>query len=148
MKKQVLALATGLCLIVSASSAFSGEKTTSRTEIQEAVVVFAEKHNVPKGLALALVKVESNYNPNARGAHGEYGLGQIKCSTARSVGFNGKCSQLLNVSTNLEYSMRYLKLALDRASGNTCHAATLYNRGLDNRPQSSKYCKKVVTASL
>lgn len=147
MKKQVLALVTGLCLIVSASSAFSGEKTTSRTEIQEAVVVFAEKHNVPKSFALALVKVESNYNPKTRGAHGEYGLGQIKCSTARSVGFNGKCSQLLDVSTNLEYSMRYLKLALNRANGNTCHAATLYNRGLDNRPSSSKYCR-VVMASI
>lgn len=147
MKKRVLALVTGLSLIVSASSAFSGEKTTSRTEIQEAVVVFAEKHNVPKSFALALVKVESNYNPKTRGAHGEYGLGQIKCSTARSVGFNGKCSQLLDVSTNLEYSMRYLKLALNRANGNTCHAATLYNRGLDNRPSSSKYCR-VVMASI
>lgn len=147
MKKQVLALATGLSLLVSASNAFSGEKTTSVSNIQDAVVVFAEKHNVPKSFALALVKVESNYNPQVRGAHGEYGLGQIKCSTARSVGFNGKCSQLLDVSTNLEYSMRYLRVALDRANDNTCHAATLYNSGVDNKPRSSRYCK-VVLASL
>lgn len=146
MKKQVLALFTGLCIIVSASSAFSGEKTTSRTAIQNAVVIFAEKHNVPKSLALALVKVESNYNPKARGAAGEYGLGQIKCSTARSVGFTGSCSKLLEVSTNLEYSMRYLRLALNRAGDNSCYAATLYNSGIDNKPRSSKYCKLVLAS--
>lgn len=94
--------------------------------------------------ATAIVKVESNFNPRLRGSAGEYGLGQIKCGTARDVGFKGKCSQLYDPETNLEYSFRYMKVALEKADGNLCHAATLYNQGVGNRPRSSSYCKLVM----
>lgn len=146
MKKQLLvALVTGLSIMVSASSVFSKEKIAV-SNIKNAVIIIAEKHNVPASFALALVEHESRFDPNVRGSHGEYGLGQIKCSTARSVGFKGNCSLLLGVDTNLEYSMRYLREALNKADDNICHAATLYNRGLDNRPRSSKYCKSVLAS--
>ena len=103
----------------------------------------AADHGVPVKFAHAIVKVESNYNPKVRGAAGEYGLGQILCGTARGVGFNGKCSELLNPETNLEYSMRYLSRGLKLADGNLCAASTFYNTGRVGK--TSPYCRKVMT---
>lgn len=105
----------------------------------------AADHGVPEKFAHAVIKVESNYNPKIRGAAGEYGLGQIFCATARGVGFNGKCSELLNPETNLEYSMRYLKGALVKANGDLCIASTLYNAGWNSNRRSSSYCRLVLS---
>ena len=56
---------------------------------------------MPTWFALRIAKVESGYNPNTRGAAGEYGVYQMKCATAKGIGFSGNCSQLLNASTNV-----------------------------------------------
>ena len=138
MKKLILALVTGF------SITFSAITTTHSQDTDHLISRLAEKHGIPMQFAIAIVKVESNFNPRLRGSAGEYGLGQIKCGTARDVGFKGKCNQLYDPETNLEYSFRYMKVALDKADGNLCHAATLYNRGVGNRPKSSPYCKLVM----
>jgi soluble lytic murein transglycosylase-like protein len=49
-----------------------------------------------------------------RGRAGEWGLGQIKCPTARKVGFAGSCGQLADAAINLRYAMAYPRRALDR----------------------------------
>lgn len=120
-------------------------KTTIPT-IHDLVTQYAKKHGVPVALAHAIVKVESNYKPRVRGSSGEYGLGQIMCRTARGVGFKGSCSQLLIASVNLEYSMRYLKQALEKTNGNFCKAAMFYNSGhVPRGTKKSMYCKKVLS---
>ena len=146
MKNLILALATVLSIGVSASSAFSLDKQSQIDQLKILTILLAEKHGVPSDLALALVKMDSGYNPKARGSSGEYGLGQILCGTAKSMGYKGKCSGLLDPETNLTYSMIYLRRALDLSNNDRCHAATLYNRGLDNKPKSSAYCKKVLAS--
>lgn len=108
----------------------------------------AQKYDIPGNFAQAVIKTESKYNPKVRGSRGEIGLGQILCPTAKGVGFKGKCDQLYHPDINLEYSMKYLKLALDKANGNQCHAATLYAGGLDRKPRSSAYCKKVMANKI
>lgn len=107
------------------------------------VTAKAQQHNVPVRLAHAIVTKESNFNPRAM-AQGNYGLGQIRCGTARGMGFRGPCSNLLDPETNLDYSMRYLRSALDRSNGDWCKAATLYNRGTHTRPVRSAYCDRVL----
>ena len=62
----------------------------------------APQYGVPTWFALRIAKVESGYNPNTRGAAGEYGVYQMKCATAKGIGFSGNCSQLLNASTNIQ----------------------------------------------
>jgi soluble lytic murein transglycosylase-like protein len=104
----------------------------------------AKEHRVPYKLAHAVVTVESMYNPRVRGKRGEYGLGQILCSTAKGLGFNGKCEQLAEPATNLVWTMAYLRMALDKAKNNECHAATLYAAGLDHQPGNSSYCRNVL----
>ena len=76
-----------------------------------------------------LVEHESCWNPNARGAHGEYGLGQIKCATARGIGYGGACSALLDPKTNLRWSAKYLAIGLQKCNGHRAGAAYLYNAG-------------------
>ena len=61
----------------------------------------APVHGVPTWFALRIAHVESNYNPNMRGSHGEYGVFQMKCATAKDIGFRGNCAALLDPRTNI-----------------------------------------------
>jgi soluble lytic murein transglycosylase-like protein len=54
----------------------------------------APYYGVPTWFALRIAHVESGYNPNARGRAGEIGVYQLKCQTARGMGFSGNCSVL------------------------------------------------------
>jgi len=58
------------------------------------------------------------------------------------VGFSGACSALLEPETNLTYSMRYLRLAIDRG-GAGCGALALYNGDLGARPRGTRYTQHV-----
>ena len=127
-------------------SFFANEANAFEMSIQALVIKKAIEHRIDATFANAIVKVESNYNPRMRGKAGEYGLGQIKCQTARSVGFKQDCDQLYDPETNLEYSYRYLKKAIERTHGNNCFAASLYNTGFGVRPKQSVYCNKVLAA--
>jgi soluble lytic murein transglycosylase-like protein len=98
---------------------------------------------VPENIAHAVIRQESGYNPYLRGAAGEWGLGQIKCQTARSVGFRGACRALADPATNLRFSFAYLKLALDRG-GAGCAGVSLYQRGVYGRPSCSRYGRQVM----
>lgn len=98
----------------------------------------------PGWLVAAIIHVESGGNPNARGRHGEIGLGQLKLATARSVGYRGGRAGLFNPSVNRRYTEAYLNLAIRRAHGNLCHAASLYNAGVFARPRCSAYGRKVL----
>jgi soluble lytic murein transglycosylase-like protein len=97
---------------------------------------------VPQILAHEIVNKESGYKPNSY-YKGAYGLGQIKCNTAKQMGFKGDCKTLFDPDTNLKYSMLYLRKALERAKGDPCHAATLYNRGFATTKTTSTYCKNI-----
>lgn len=113
------------------------------------VATHAKAHGIPAKFALAVVKVESGFKPRVRGKAGEYGLMQIKCSTARGIGFRGKCSSLLDAATNARWGMKYLGMALKRAKGDQCRAAALYNAGIHARriPKAAwKYCSMVKSA--
>jgi soluble lytic murein transglycosylase-like protein len=96
----------------------------------------APKYGVPTWFALRIAKVESGYNPNTRGAAGEYGVYQMKCATAKGIGFSGNCSQLLNASTNVQYGLKHLQMAMKLSHGNLRMAASKHNGGLG--------CKKLV----
>ncbi|NBN63359.1 transglycosylase SLT domain-containing protein [Microvirga tunisiensis] len=106
----------------------------------------AARHGVPLALAHAVIKVESNYNPRARGSAGEVGLMQIKPATARGLGFRGSVRALYDPATNLEWGMRYLAGAHKLASGDTCGTVLRYNAGHFAKrmnPTSKRYCGKV-----
>jgi len=109
-----------------------------------------EKHaraaGVPVALALAVVRVESNYNPKVRGRAGEIGLMQIKPQTARGMGFSGSSNALYDPETNLRWGMKYLAGAYQRAGGDTCGTIMRYQGGHYAKRMSKVavgYCAKV-----
>ncbi len=103
-------------------------------------------HAAPKSLVDAVISVESRGNANAVGRAGEIGLMQIKLQTARGLGYRGTRKGLYHPATNVRYGSAYLDLALKRAGGNLCHAASLYQSGIGGRLHCSAYGRKVVAA--
>ena len=100
----------------------------------------------PKSLVDAIIHVESGGNPRTVGRRGEIGLMQIKPETARSVGYRGTRRGLFDPATNIRYGTAYLDIALGRAHGNICQAATLFNAGVFARPHCSHYGRLVLEA--
>lgn len=113
--------------------------------VRALVSAAASAAGIPAALAHAVVRVESGYRASLRGSAGEWGLGQIKCATAREVGFGGRCGDLAQPETNLRFSMAYLRRALDRG-GSGCAGISLYNRGLYARPACTGYGRRVLAA--
>lgn len=107
---------------------------------------YAKAYGVPVDLAHAVVRVESNFNPRARGSAGEIGLMQIKPATARMMGYRGSAKGLYDPETNIKFGMKYLAMAQDLGDGTTCSTILKYNAGHGARrmnPVSKRYCGKV-----
>jgi soluble lytic murein transglycosylase-like protein len=136
MLRNVILAATALALSSSIAAA-------DPAYVHQLVTSAAVAAGVPAHLAHAVVRQESNYNPRLRGRAGEWGVGQIKCQTARGVGFAGSCGALADPAINLRFSMRYLRLALDRG-GAGCAGVSLYQRGVFGRASCSSYGRQVM----
>ena len=108
--------------------------TRQRPVILAKIEVHATGAGVPVDTALAVVLQESSFRPNVTGAAGEIGLMQLKCQTARGIGYKGACEELYDPDTNLHYGLRYLRKALNRGS------VAYYNAGI--------YAKKLPEAAL
>lgn len=107
---------------------------------------YAATYGVPVSLANAVVKIESNYQPNIVGGAGEIGLMQIKPATARMMGYTGSVKGLFNPDTNIRYGMKYLAMARGLGGGTTCGTILKYNAGHAAKrmnPVSAAYCGKV-----
>ena len=72
---------------------------------------------------------ESRYNARARGAGGALGLMQIKHATARSMGYAGPASGLLDAETNLKFGVKYLSGAYMVGDRNPDRAVHNYASG-------------------
>ena len=120
-----------------ASKSAAGTKRSKikrpRLVILAKIHVHAEGADVPIDTALAVVLQESSFRPNVTGAAGEIGLMQLKCQTARGIGYKGTCDDLYDPDTNLHYGLRYQRKALNRGS------VAYYNAGI--------YAKKLPEAA-
>jgi len=93
----------------------------------------------------AVIKVESDYRPDAIGAAGEIGLMQVRPSTARLLGFGGTDRELAQPATNLRLGVTYLAKAWNLAHGDLCRALMKYRAGHGEEqmtPLSAKYCQR------
>lgn len=101
---------------------------TARDNIDALIEQQAKANGVPASFVHAVVKRESNYNPNAKGGSA-LGLMQIKHATARALGYTGDPAGLYDPETNLRYGVAYLAGAYRTAQGNIHQAYQYYNRG-------------------
>jgi soluble lytic murein transglycosylase-like protein len=89
---------------------------------------YSAHYNVPESLVRRVIQRESGYNPGAR--NGPYlGLMQIRHDTARSMGYSGSPSGLLDAETNLKYAVKYLAGAYVVGGRNQDQAMRNYSRG-------------------
>lgn len=89
---------------------------------------WADHYDVPRTLVHRLAIRESTHNPAARNGP-YYGLLQILPQTARTMGFRGQPSDLLDADTNLKYALKYLRGAWLLSDGSHDTAVKWYSRG-------------------
>jgi soluble lytic murein transglycosylase-like protein len=128
-----------LVVLMDAAEARASEPTP---EILRVVEDASRRHGVDPRLVLAVMKVESNFNVNAKGAAGEVGLLQLhpRYHLARPG----------DVTRNVDTGVRYLAYVLRRCRADYGPAAVLcYNHGPFKRlerPLEASYYKKFLKA--
>ena len=105
----------------------------TRDNVISLIKAEAPRSGVPTWFALKIAKVESGYNPLVTGGEGEIGVFQMKCQTARGIGYSGSCSGLYNPATNVHWGLRHLSMAVKASRGNLRLAASMHNGGLGTR---------------
>lgn len=141
------AAAPAVDTMTTASIAAAKPRTAAKASAYDAIIArHASEHGVPVALARAVVRIESNFRPDARGRAGEIGLMQIKPSTARMMGYSGGAKGLYDPETNIRWGMKYLAAAHKLGGGDTCGTILRYNAGHAARRMnkvSAAYCVKV-----
>ena len=97
-------------------------------ELRSLINEYAELYDLPRTLLHRVIIRESTHRPWARNGP-YYGLMQILPATARSMGFRGQATDLLDAETNLKYAGKYLRGAWMLANGDEARAVQLYARG-------------------
>jgi soluble lytic murein transglycosylase-like protein len=110
----------------------------------------ASAHNLPEALILAVIAVESNFDPRAVSEKGAAGLMQLMPATARDM----YVADVFDPEQNIHGGTRYLRVLANQYGGDMVRMLAAYNAGPDavrraggavpNIPETREYVRKVV----
>jgi soluble lytic murein transglycosylase-like protein len=131
---------------VPAASSAAGKLERWREHIRTA----AEKYRLPEKLLLAVMAVESNYDPRALSEKGAMGLMQLMPGTAKEM----FVSDAWDPAQNIEGGARYLRILANQYAGDPVQVLAAYNAGpeavrraggaVPEIPETRAYVRKVV----
>ena len=99
------------------------------TRWDEYINAAALQTQIARPIIAAVIEVESSGNPDSRGTVGEIGLMQIKCETAKDMGYVWDCQRLYTPELNILYGAKYLAYQSRRYGGNLRLILSAYNAG-------------------
>jgi soluble lytic murein transglycosylase-like protein len=120
----------------------------SQQEIDAAIDQAAARHNVDPSLVRAVIKVESNFNPNAVSRKGAMGLMQLMPQTARQL----NVSNPFDPEQNVDAGVRQLKQLMENYGGDVKLTLAAYNAGpgavarsagVPHYAETRKYVKRI-----
>ena len=126
----------------------SATRGLTQREIDAAIDKAASRHNVDPNLVRALVRVESNFNPNAVSRKGAMGLMQLMPQTARQLNLKNP----FDPQENIDAGVRHLKQLLDNYGGDVRLSLAAYNagsgavsrsRGIPNFAETRNYVRRI-----
>ncbi|MGB8932090.1 MAG: lytic transglycosylase domain-containing protein [Anaeromyxobacteraceae bacterium] len=110
----------------------------------------AATNNLPEALVLAVIAVESNFDPRAVSEKGAAGLMQLMPGTARDM----YVADVFDPEQNIHGGTRYLRVLANQYGGDMVRMLAAYNAGPDavrraggavpNIPETREYVRKVV----
>jgi soluble lytic murein transglycosylase-like protein len=117
---------------------------------REHIRLKAEKYRLPEALLLAVMAVESNFDPRAVSEKGAMGLMQLMPGTAREMYVEDAWAP----EQNIEGGARYLRVLANQFEGDLVKTVAAYNAGpeavrraggaVPNIPETQDYVRKVV----
>ena len=102
-----------------------GRPRPSPGELEPLIHEVSQQHNLPASLIKAVIRVESNFNPEATSPKGAQGLMQLMPGTAEDL-------QVVNpydAQENVWAGTRYLKMLLEKFNNRLPLALAAYNAG-------------------
>jgi len=120
------------------------------TEYDREILLISERHDVDPYLVKAVIKAESDFNPNAVSPKNAQGMMQLIPGTASDYGVNDP----FDAKENMEGGVQYLKDLLDYFDGDLKLSLAAYNAGkgsvikhgftIPPYPETTDYISKVL----